>query len=215
LEKETNPPKRYSQGSLIQEMDKLGLGTKSTRHEIIQKLYNRGYIEQTIPIPTDIGTAVSLALERYATTITRTEMTSTLEKDMDEIANGRKKMDEVVKESEDMLEEILLILNKNRDQIGKSIKEALQSQNIMGTCNLCGADLVIRKSFRGKRFIGCSKYPKCRNSYPLPQNGKIITNGLVCNECGSPMIEIMNSKKKKLKICVNMKCQSNKFHNSK
>ena len=215
LEKETNPPKRYSQGSLIQEMDKLGLGTKSTRHEIIQKLYNRGYIEQNIPVPTDIGTAVSLALEQYATTITSPEMTSQLEKDMDEIANGRKKMDEVVKESEDMLEEILLTLNKNRDQIGKSIKDALQSQNIMGKCNLCGGDLVIRKSYRGKRFIGCSKYPKCRNSYPLPQNGRIITNGLVCEGCGSPMIEIMNSHKKKLKICVNMKCQSNKFNNSK
>ncbi len=211
LDKETSPPKRYSQGSLIQEMDKLGLGTKSTRHEIIQKLYNRGYIEGNIPIPTLIGTAVSLALENYATTITRPEMTATLERDMDEIANGRKQMDEVVKESAEMLEEILKILSKNSEKIGKSIVNALQTQNIIGKCKLCGSDLVIRKSYRGKRFIGCSKYPKCRNSYPLPQNGQIIANGSVCESCGSPLIEMNNSKKKNIKICVNMKCKSNKF----
>jgi DNA topoisomerase-1 len=59
-EKETKPPKRYSQGSLIQEMDKLGLGTKSTRHDIIQKLYSRGYIRNTTPEPTLTGKAVIL-----------------------------------------------------------------------------------------------------------------------------------------------------------
>jgi DNA topoisomerase-1 len=211
LEKETKPPKRYSQGSLIQEMDRLGLGTKSTRHEIIQKLYYRGYIENTIPIPTNIGTAVIIALENYATTITKPEMTSILEKDMDEIANGRKPMEEVVKESEGMLEEILNTLSLNRTKIGKRIQEALQVQNTMGKCNLCGSDLVIRKSFRGKRFIGCSNYPKCKNSYPLPQNGKINANGMVCEYCNSPLIEMVNSHRKKINICVNMKCKNNKF----
>jgi DNA topoisomerase-1 len=209
--KETLPPKRYSQGSLIQEMDKLGLGTKSTRHEIIQKLYNRGYIEQSIPVPTLIGSAVILALENYATRITQSEMTSTLEKDMDEIANGKKKMEEVVQESEEMLEEILKTLNVNMEKIGKSIQLALQSQNVMGICKLCKSELVIRKSFRGKRFIGCSNYPKCKNSYPLPQNGKILANGDNCEYCGSPIIEMISMKKKKIKTCVNMDCKNNKL----
>jgi DNA topoisomerase-1 len=210
LEKETKPPKRYSQGSLIQEMDKLGLGTKSTRHEIIQKLYYRGYIEHNVPTPTMIGTAVIVALEKYATTITKPEMTSTLEKDMDEIANGHIEMSDVVKESEEMLDKILTTLEKNRDHIGKSIKDALQNQSLVGKCNICGSDLVVRKSFRGKRFVGCSKFPKCRNSYPLPQNGRIILNGERCELCNSPVIEMIGSKKKKNKICVNMKCESNK-----
>ena len=91
-------------------MDKLGLGTKSNRHEIIQKLYSRGYIESGVPIPTLIGITVSLTLETYATHITKPDMTSLLEKDMDEIANGNKQMNEVVKESEDMLDDIVNVL---------------------------------------------------------------------------------------------------------
>ncbi len=210
LDKETKPPKRYSQGSLISEMEKLGLGTKSTRHDIIQKLYNRGYIEHSTPSPTLIGTAVSVALEEYATLITKHEMTATLENDMDQIAQGNKQMIDVVKESEEMLEQILGILEKNRESIGTSIQDALLTQNILGKCNKCGSDLVIRKSYRGKRFIGCSKFPKCRNSYPLPQNGKIIAKKEKCQLCGSPTIELENSKRKKISICVNLNCETNK-----
>jgi DNA topoisomerase-1 len=154
---------------------------------------------------------VILALENYATRITQSEMTSTLEKDMDEIANGKKQMEEIVKESEEMLEEILKTLNLNMEKIGKSIQDALQSQNIIGICKLCKNDLVIRKSYRGKRFIGCSNYPKCKNSYPLPQNGKILANGVNCEYCGSPIIEMINMKKKKIQTCVNMDCKNNQL----
>jgi len=214
LEKETQPPKRHSQGSLIQEMDKLGLGTKSTRHEIIQKLYYRGYIENNVPVPTLKGSAVSLALENYATPITKPDMTATLEKDMDEIAKGNKFMDEVVKESEEMLENIINVLDENKVKIGNSIKEALHSQNVIGKCNKCSKDLVIRTSFRGKRFVGCSNYPRCKNSYPLPQNGKIISKDGTCKVCQSPVIVLLNSKRKKIQMCINMACESNNEYNN-
>lgn len=207
--KETKPPKRFSQGALIQEMDKLGLGTKSTRHDIIQKLYSRGYIRNTTPEPTLMGKAVSLALEKYATTITKPDMTAVLEKDMDEIAKGNKVMSEVVKESEDMLEDIFAVLEQNKTKIGKSIQEALHTQNSIGKCQSCGGNLRILNSRRGKRFIGCSDYPKCKNSYPLPQYGKIVSKGTQCKLCGSPEVMVINSKKKPWHICVNMKCETN------
>ncbi len=89
-EKETQPPKRYSQGSLISYMEKLELGTKSTRHEIIRKLYKRGYIQSRSPVPTKTGFAVSDALERYAEQITKHDMTSQLEEDMSKISEGKK-----------------------------------------------------------------------------------------------------------------------------
>ena len=208
--KETKPPKRYSQGSLIQEMDKLGLGTKSTRHEIIQKLYQRGYIKETIPEPTLMGIAVVLALEKYATTITKPDMTSALEKDMDEIAKGNKKMNEVVKESEEMLDQIVTVLEQNKSLIGTSIQEALRTQNTIGKCTDCGSDLIILTSRRGKRFIGCSQYPKCNRSYSLPQYGKIIPMGTVCKLCGAPEVKVINSKKKPWHICVDINCSRNK-----
>ncbi len=210
LKKETKPPKRYSHGVLIEEMEKLGLGTKSTRHEIIQKLYSRGYIENQIPTPTVIGQAVSLALENYATIITKPDMTAKLENDMDEIAKGNIDMMKVVKESEDMLEKIMSELENNRSQIGNSIKDALKSQNTIGTCKECGGELRILTSFRNKRFIGCSNYPKCRNSYPLPQNGKIVPKDTNCKHCGAPEVMVINSSKKPWHICVNMGCENNK-----
>jgi DNA topoisomerase-1 len=216
--KETKPPKRFSQGALIQEMDKLGLGTKSTRHDIIQKLYSRGYIHNSTPEPTLMGKAVIFSLEKFANTITKPDMTSILEKDMDEIAKGNKKMTEVVEESEQMLEEIFTVLEQNRAQIGKSIQEALRTQNTIGKCKECGADLVILTSRRGKRFIGCSRYPECKNSYALPQYGKIISKGLVCDLCGAPEVSVINSKKKPWNICVNITCDKNKgkvFNNNR
>jgi DNA topoisomerase IA len=71
LDLETKPPSRYSQGKLIQEMDRLGLGTKSTRHTIIQKLYARNYIESSPLRPTATGRAVISALENHARTTPR------------------------------------------------------------------------------------------------------------------------------------------------
>ena len=207
--KETKPPKRYSQGALIQLMDKLGLGTKSTRHEIIQKLYYRGYINNTMPEPTLMGKAVILALEKYATTITKPNMTSVLEKDMDEIAKGNKQMSEVVEESEQMLNQIYSVLEENKSLIGNSIQEALYAQNTIGKCIDCGNDLIIITSHRGKRFIGCSQYPKCKRSYPLPQYGKIVPKGTSCELCGAPEVKVINSKKKPWHICVNMSCSKN------
>ena len=74
----TQPPVRYSQGSLIQEMERLALGTKSTRHDIIQKLYDRKYVEGNDLIPTASGVAVAEALIKHAQIVTDPKMTAHL-----------------------------------------------------------------------------------------------------------------------------------------
>jgi len=210
LDKETKPPKRYSQGALISEMDKLGLGTKSTRHEIIQKLYDRGYINSSPPEPTLMGFAVADALERFAEPITRTKMTSTLEADMDEIAAGKKVQKEVVTESQDMLEDVFKKLEKNRAKIGDSIKAALLEQNTIGNCPWCGHDMVVSQSRWGKRFASCTYFPQCRNSYPLPQKGRIVPINKACEHCRSPVINVRSRGKKSWELCVNMNCPGRK-----
>ncbi|HEC82471.1 MAG TPA: DNA topoisomerase I, partial [Thermoplasmatales archaeon] len=78
----TNPPKRYTEGSLIVEMEKMGLGTKSTRHEIISKLYERNYIMGKKIVPTPTAFAVVEALKKGAEMITKPDMTSHLEEEM-------------------------------------------------------------------------------------------------------------------------------------
>lgn len=213
MSKETKPPKRFTQGSLIQEMDKLGLGTKSTRHEIIQKLYDRGYIVNRPPEPTLMGFAVADALESYADPITHSNMTSRLENDMDEIASGKIKQEDVVNESQDMLEEVFSALEKNKNEIGESIKAALKEQSTIGTCPWCGHDMLITQSRWGKRFVSCSFFPQCRNSYPLPQKGKVIPLGKACEHCRSPVVQIQSRRKKPWEICVNLNCPGREKEN--
>jgi DNA topoisomerase-1 len=191
-------------------MERLGLGTKSTRHEIIQKLYGRGYVEDSPPKPTPSGIAVIEALEEYARTITRARMTATLEKDMGLIAEGKKDFEEVVNESQEMLDKVFILLEENRERIGSSIKEALREQRIVGNCSRCGSELLIMRSHRGKRFVGCSNFPKCRNSYPLPQRGKLDFLKGTCELCGAPMIKFGRGRGKKKEVCINIKCQKSK-----
>jgi len=192
-EDKTRPPPRYSEGALIQEMERLGLGTKSTRHDIIKKLYDRKFVEGKYPRPTTSGRAVIQALEDHAEHITQPEMTAHLESDMEGIATGVRAREDVVRESQQILSEILEILEKNRESIGQEIEAALREQNYIGKCNVCKeGNLVVMRSRRGSRFLGCDRYPECRNTHPLPQMGVVQSAEENCPECGSPMIKLID-----------------------
>src|ERR687888_1579874 len=104
--KETPPPPRISQGKLIEMMEERGLGTKATRADIIQKLYDRGYIQSNPIEPSETGIAMVKAFQRFAERIATPEMTAELEEDMDKIANGDVTKDEVVGISRRMLHEV-------------------------------------------------------------------------------------------------------------
>ena len=207
-EKLTQPPKRYTQGGLIQLMESLGLGTKATRHEIIQKLYARDYVKDRTPVPTDSGVAVTRTLKQYAAPITAPDMTATLEKDMDLIADGQKQVSEVVEESRQMLSSVMDVLEANRAAIGGAIKEALRTQNTLGPCPKCGGTLTIMRSWKGKRFVGCSGYPRCRNSFPLPQRGRIDLHPEKCPACQNMQVNVHHGRRKPWTVCLNPKCPS-------
>jgi DNA topoisomerase-1 len=198
--KETQPPSRYGQGHLIKIMEDLGLGTKSTRHEIISKLYGRAYVHGNPLQPTKTAYAVIEALEKYAETITKPEMTSKLEHDMDEISDGKITEDYVIKESRDMLDEVFKDMSKNKELISESLRNGLYEDRIIGVCQKCSSDLLIRKSKKGSRFIGCSGYPKCDFTLPLPRNGQIVVTDKQCKEHGLYLIKILNKGKRPWEI---------------
>ncbi len=202
---ETKPPKRYNQGSLIAKMESLSLGTKSTRHEIINKLRYRRYISLSPFAPTPLGIAVIDALSDCE--VVKPRMTATLEEDMDKISEGKKTLDETVKESREMLTKVVVDLEKEKEKIRSNIQDAHKEQNTIGTCPKCGKDLVIRRSKRGKRFVGCSGYPDCKNTYSLPQKGKVVTTDKKCEKCGSPIVKIINKGRRPWIICLNMDCK--------
>lgn len=215
-EKETQPPARYSQGVLIQEMEKLGLGTKATRHAIIQNLYSRGYMHSDPIVPTNMGMAVSDALKKHAAAISTPDMTAKLEEEMDKVVEGAKTRDEVVDKSREMLSGVMLQLIKNAEEIGAEIRGGIQESRTVGACPECGQDLrIIRAKKSKKRFVGCSNYPDCSKAYPLPQFGDVIPLGTVCEHCGSPKIKVVSKGKRPWELCLDPSCPTKEEYRNK
>ncbi|MBX8631205.1 MAG: DNA topoisomerase I [Thermoplasmata archaeon] len=208
-EEKTKPLPRYTQGNLIKEMEKLGLGTKSTRHEIIQKLYDRKYVQGDTIRPTPVGLSVTLALEKRAPEVCDNKMTARLEQDMDKIAEGKIGMEEVVSESRDMLKTVAEEIDANREEIGRMIRDAILQQKRIGKCSVCGGDLRIIENSRG-RFAGCSNYPECTVTYSLPSGYLIKPTDKSCEICSLPMIRLIAKGSKPVDVCINPSCESNR-----
>jgi len=193
--KKTNPPRRYSQGKLIDKMETLGLGTKSTRHDIISKLYKRGYVHGNPLKSTKIAKTVIDTLEKYAQNITKADMTSMLEEDMYSIADGKVSEKMVINESRDLLDDLFKILRKNEEEISKELYDKIKEEKIIGRCERCGGDLIIIRSRKGTRFVGCSRYPDCDFSLPLPKKGRLVVTDELCREHEIKLLKVLYNKK--------------------
>ncbi|MCQ2070478.1 MAG: DNA topoisomerase I [archaeon] len=207
-EDQTKPPYRYNQGSLIQEMDRLQLGTKSTRHDIIGKLFSRNYVQGNYLIPTASGIALTKALEHHGGGITEPAMTARLEDDMLSITDGARTLDEVVKESQNMLYDVAVKIDSESEIIGDEIKAALKKQQYVGVCAACGNSLIIKKSKNGN-FIGCSNYPECSCAYPLPKGALIQMTETTCPVCNLAQIKVIRKGMPPSTQCIDPKCKDN------
>ncbi|MFB6092234.1 MAG: DNA topoisomerase I [Haloquadratum sp.] len=193
--KQTQPPRRYGQSRLIETMEDLGIGTKATRHDVIQKLYDRGYIEGDPPRPTRLARAVVEAAEEFADLIVSEEMTAQLERDMQAIARGEATLEEVTEESREMLESVFEGLMESGEDVGEHLQESLKADKTVGECPECGGDLVIRKSRQGSYFIGCDSYPDCTYTLPLPSTGKPLILDETCDEHGLHHVKMLAGRK--------------------
>ena len=215
LEKKTQPPQRYSQGSVLKEMQERGLGTKATRAQILQTLYNRGYVIGKSIEVTDIGLSVSNILERYVPEIISEKLTRYFENETEKIELGKIRRIDVLEEAKKTITKILTKFKKKEKKIGKeltkSVIETQERRSILGKCPKCGGILKVHKSWRTKkRFVGCSNYPKCDYGQPLPREGLIEPTGKVCPECGSPIIQVRRVGKRPFRTCVNIDCPTKK-----
>ena len=180
--KETQPPRRYGQSRLIEEMEKRQLGTKATRHRTIEKLYDRNYVESDPPRPTRLAEAVVEAAEEFADRIVSEEMTAQLEQDMAAIAAGEKAYDEVTQASRELLSRVFDDLTDSREAVGDHLQTSLKADKTLGPCPECGSDLLVRKSRQGSYFVGCDGYPDCEYTLPLPSTGKPLLLDETCEE---------------------------------
>ncbi|MBP2171830.1 DNA topoisomerase I [Methanococcus voltae] len=207
LSKETKPPKRYTMASIIKELETRQLGTKATRADILEKLTKRGYvIEDGSLSVTELGIGVIETLKKYCPEIVEETLTRDLEDKLEKIQDHKIKKEQVIDETKVKLSQILDEFRKKEKEIGAELVEKIDSTNrslqIIGKCN-CGGDLIIIK-YKGKsRFVGCSNYPNCEITYPLPQKGAIKIPNKVCEVCGLPIINYMGKD-----LCVNIECSS-------
>ncbi|MCS7135230.1 MAG: DNA topoisomerase I [Candidatus Aenigmarchaeota archaeon] len=213
LEKETKPPERYTQASILKEMEKNNLGTKATRAQILQTLYDRGYIKGKSIKVTSFGLAVTEALEKYCPQIIDVGLTAKFEEEMEMIRERKKEMQDVIKEAKDVLSSILEEFRENESKIGEFLaekyKSTIKEMNFVGKCPKCDNDLLIIKSkSSGKRFVGCSNYKNgCDFSSPLPQKGNIHFTEKLCKKCSSPIVIIKTKGKRPFSFCLNVNCK--------
>jgi DNA topoisomerase I len=208
LEDRTKPPRRYTQGSLIQEMERLGLGTKSTRHDVLQKLFDRHYVSQRQLEPTSTGIAVTEALKAHAAVITRPEMTHRLEEDMELVAETKKPKSEVLDESREMLREAYALLAANEAGVKETLTGALDRQHFVGPCVKCGGALRLARSPRGARWVQCVNNPtSCTATYALPSAGFIEpAPEFLCATCHVPRVKIVFRGQRPELYCINPEC---------
>ncbi|MEM3691951.1 MAG: DNA topoisomerase I [Candidatus Korarchaeum sp.] len=186
-ERETQPPKRYSHVSLIREMERLGLGTKNTRIQIIDALRERGYLDAGFK-PTRLGEAVVEVLEEFVPSLTNPELTAKLEKGMNEIELGELDPNRFLEESLGSLSEVMEDFKRNEDLISERLYSALleykRSLN-SSECPKCGGTIDLRKSSYGY-FLVCSNFPeKCDVKRNLLRGERL--DGRKC-VCGLPLV---------------------------
>jgi DNA topoisomerase-1 len=190
-DKQTQPPRRYGQSRLIETMEEMGVGTKSTRHNTIEKLYDRGYVESDPPRPTQLAKAVVTAAEEFAELVVSEEMTRELEEDMTAIADGEADLSEVADESREYLEQVFEELRDSREEVGDLLQESLKADKTLGPCPDSDHELLIRQSRNGSYFVGCDGYPDCEYTLPLPNTGKPLILDEECEEHGLSEVKML------------------------
>jgi len=185
-EKETKPPARYNEASLIKELEKRELGTKATRADIIAKLYDRKYISGKKIEVNQLGENMIDTLQEYCKDITSEELTRNFEKDLEKIQENKITKEEVVDNAHKEVVEIVKDIHKNEEEIGSKLYSAYMKSQIVGKC-ACGGDLIKRYSPKTKaHFVGCSNYPDCKVIYNLPKGANFLKQK--CPKCGLPII---------------------------
>ena len=123
---------------------------------------------------------------------------------MELIQEKKKNRTEVVEEAKQHLSKILEKFRENEKNIGKELMEGVKKfeeiKNTVGKCEKCGGNLKIMHSkATRKRFVGCSNYPKCSNSFPLPQKGDASAT---CKNCGLNIVQIKPFRRRPWKLCI-------------
>ncbi len=215
----TKPPARYSEASLVKELEKRGIGRPSTYASIISTIQGRGYVrlEQRRFYAEKMGEIVSDRLLEKFTDLMSYDFTANMEQHLDEIAEGKMQWKQVLDQFYQDFEKKLELAEKPAEEGGMSSNKSVETDI---PCDKCGRTMMIRTSGTGQ-FLGCSGYnlpPKerCTNTMNLipgdevedldaddEQEAKVLRTKHRCHICGTAMDEFVLDEKRKLHICGN------------
>ena len=187
----TQPPPRYTQASLIKELDEKGIGRPSTYAAIISNILDREYVLQNEGrslAPTDLGFLVTDLLVESFPDILNVEFTAGMEDELDKIEEGKEKWTKAMKRFYTPFSRDL----KKAEKEMRDVKRQEVPTDI--DCDKCGAKMVIKWGRNGE-FLACPQYPECKNTknFRRGENGEIEIApeeevNESCGECGRPML---------------------------
>ncbi len=184
----TKPAPRYTESSLIKEMESLGIGRPSTYATIVATIKDRGYVilKDKKFEPTEIGEETTDKLQEFFSDIVNVKYTAAMEHDLDEIAEAKMDNIKLLHEFYDKFEPLV---EKAFKEMEKKAPE--QTGEI---CPECGGNLVIRKGKYGE-FVACSNYPTCKY---IKKEQKEVKEICKCPKCDKGMIVERKTKKGKI-----------------
>ncbi|WP_207368461.1 type I DNA topoisomerase [Heyndrickxia coagulans] len=184
----TQPPPRYTEARLVKTLEELGIGRPSTYAPTLDTIQKRGYValENKRFVPTELGEIVLELIREFFPEIIDVEFTADMEKDLDEIEEGKVPWVQIIDAFYQNFESRLKKAETEMEKI------EIKDEETGEMCELCGSPMVYKMGRYGK-FMACSNFPDCRNTKPIVK--KI---GVTCPKCGKG--EIIERKTKKNRI---------------
>ena len=187
-QKFTQPPARYTEASLVKEMEEKNIGRPSTYASIISVLVNRKYVKRAKKSlePTKLGFDVIGILQTYFKDIVDVKFTGEMEDNLDSVEMGEKDWKKVIADFYEGFSKELKVADREVERIEK---EVVLSDEV---CEICGKPMAIKEGRFGK-FLACTGYPECKNTKPI-----VKSTGVKCPKCGKDIIEKKGRKSGKL-----------------
>jgi len=184
----TQPPPRYTEASLIKELEEQGIGRPSTYVPIISTIQDRGYVdqEQRRFIPTWLGETVNEVMNKHFPNIVDTGFTAEMERKLDDVEEGRQSWTEFLRSFYGDFKVSMEKAEAEMNRVQKPVEEMDEA------CPECGRNLIIRTGRFG-RFISCSGFPECRY-----RRSFMNKTGALCPQCGGDLVERKTKQKKRV-----------------
>ena len=180
----TEPPPRYSEATLIKELEDKGIGRPSTYAGIVSIIQDREYVvkEDGRLRPTTLGQQVWITLEGFFPDLFDTSFTALMEEELDRVEGGQDTWQTVVEEFYKPFRKALDHIDERKEGIKSSLQETTDI-----ACEKCGRNLI-KKWGRNGQFLACPAYPECKYSRPLEEEAESVTINGTCPKCGGKLV---------------------------